>query len=907
MTTAIKPHTLINTKFRIPRVSSDLVPRSHLIKRLNDGLNRKLTIVSAPAGYGKTTLLSQWLADSLHPVSWLSLDENDNDPIAFLRYFVAAVQTIFPAAGQASLSMLEAPQKPSLEHITSTLINELAEQDRPFLLVLDDFHTVSDSEVHQLMDTLITYMPSEMHLVMASRKDFPFPLVRLRIGREMTEIRMKELRFTHAETMAYLEQITALELSSETVAMLEERTEGWIAALRLAVIAMRGEKDHEQFVRSFRGSHRDLMNYLINEVLSQQSENVHAFLLKTSILNRFCAPLAEVVSGGPINKTREIIERLGQANLFVIPLDQEHTWFRYHHMFQEMLFHRLQADLNADNIATIHNNASGWFNKHGFIDDAIRHAIAADNVGSAAVIIDNNRHGFLDQSNWRQMERWLNMVSAEFVENEPSLLVLQAWLLLHTLKLGEMDLVLQRAEKLLENGGERFPEEKVSALRGEIDTMRSYFWNVAGGDPKKGFECAQRALKNLPPTHSFARGMALDFECFVYYFSGQKDRAVRLLSDAAYHPTQFGPSKLQTFIGLCHLYLISGDLHQLLQTAEDFLQMVLENRQSIGIAYAHYFIGYARYEWNELDLANDQFSKVADMSYGASAIVFKNSMYVLSLVLQNQGEIEKAQETMDTLDSYFREIKNSTFLPEIRSVQARLGLLRGELLPAVQWAESVNIHELQDSPFNFEVQGITWSRVLITQGTTASLLAATQYLITILATAEKTNNIRWMISILSHLAVAYKAQGRMSDALDALERSVKLAQLGGFIRTYVDLGEEISVMLRQLANQGVAVDYIKRILSAFHLSESSKRSMKDDPLENIFESSENIMLDPLTRRECEIMLQLYERRTNMEIADKLNISILTVKKHTSNLYQKLGVRTRLEAVRKAKALGLFSE
>lgn len=402
--------TLINTKFIIPRVSSDLVLRSHLIERLNDGLNRKLTLVCAPAGYGKTTLLSQWLADSSHPVAWLSLDENDNNLVVFLSYFVTAIQRIFPETGQATLNLLEAPQKPPLEHITSTLINELAEQGEPFLLVLDDYHTISDAEVHQLMEALITYMPPEMHLVLASRKDFPLPLVRLRIGREMTEIRVKELRFTSAETKVYLEQTTEMELSRETVAILEERTEGWIAALHLAAIAMRGEADHERFARSFKGSHRELMNYLVSEVLSQQSENVQAFLLQTSILSRLCAQLGGAVIGDSANQSQEIIERLEQANLFIVPLDDERGWYRYHHLFREMLNLRLQAQMSQEAIAALHNSASVWLSQHGFIDEAIRHALAAENVSGAIELIDHHRHDLLNQSNWRILERWLSLL-----------------------------------------------------------------------------------------------------------------------------------------------------------------------------------------------------------------------------------------------------------------------------------------------------------------------------------------------------------------------------------------------------------------------------------------------------------------------------------------------------------------
>jgi LuxR family maltose regulon positive regulatory protein len=900
-----KPLTLINTKLRIPRVSSDLVPRSQLIKRLNDGLNRKLTLVSAPAGYGKTTILCQWLADSTYPVAWLSLDENDDNLYVFLSYFVAAIQTIFPEAGQATLSILGAYQKPPLDHLTGILINELDELGEPFVLVLDDYYNIFDAEVHQFLDALITYMPSGMHLVLASRKDFPLPVVRLRIGRELSEIRVLDLRFSAVEVKAYIEQTTGIKLSRDMVAVLEERTEGWIAALCLAAIAMRGETDQQHFLRSFKGSHRDLMNYLVSEVLSQQSENVQAFLLKTSILSRFSAPLIGAVIDQSTYQGQEIIKRLEQANLFIVPLDDERGWYRYHHLFREMLNHRLQVQLSKEAIMVLHNSASVWLGQHGFIDEAIRHALAAENVSGATELIDHQRHDLLDQSNWRLLERWLTLLPDQVVGKEPTLLVLQAWLLLHTLKLGEMNLVLQEAEKRLDDDVAKFPKAKALALRGEIDTMRSYFWNVVGNDPQQGFECAQRALKNLPQTHSFALGMALDFECFAYYFSGQKDRAIRLLSDAAYNPNPLGPSKLQTFIGLCHLYLISGNLPQLLQTADNFLQMAVENKQTIGIAYAHYFIGFARYEWNEVDKATHHFSKVAELHYGASAIAFKNSLYPLALAYQYQGESGKAQDTMDALQAYFREIENTSFLPEMRSVQARLSLLRGDLAPAVRWVEAVNLDDLRDSPFVFEVQGITWSSVRIAQGTTNSLLEATRYLRKILATAENSHNIRWMIRTLVHLALAYAAQGQKKEALDALERSVKLAQPGGFIRTFVYLGTEIEWMLRQLMIRGVAIHYIKRILAAFLESDSKKVPLKDDPAHIVYESSKTILIEPLTRRESEILLQLSGRQTNKEIADNLNISILTVKKHTGNIYQKLGVNRRGEAVDKSKALGIL--
>jgi LuxR family maltose regulon positive regulatory protein len=873
---------------------------------LNEGLNRKLTVICAPAGYGKTTLLSQWLADSEHPIAWLTLDENDNDLFLFLGYFLAAINTIFPNAGQDILSLLSGPQKPPLEVITSTFINELNELDEPFSLVLDDYHAITNAEVHQWMEAFIAYIPSGMHVVLVSRRDVPLPLVRLRISREITELRVIELRLTPEETKAYLEQTTGMKLSSDVVTLLETRTEGWIAALRLVAIAMRTEDDHKHFVKSFKGSHRDLMDYLVSEVIAQQPEEVQNFLLKTSILSRYCAPLAQAVTGNSKKQIQEIIEWLEYANLFIIPLDDDGNWYRYHHLFREMLYHRLKAKHSQNAITVLHNNASLWLGKNDFIDEAIRHSMAAEDVGSAIALIDQHRHDLLDQSNWRVFERWLNILPSDVAGKEPTLLVMQAWLLLHLLKLDEMNLALGEAEKRLAKIEAQIPKSGALALRGEIDTMHSYFWNVAGNDPQKGFKCAQRALKNLPQTHSFARGMALDFECFAFYFSGQKDKAIRLLTNAAYHPTNLGPSKLQTFIGLCHLYLVSGDLPQLLHTAEDFLQMVMEKNQSIGIAYAHYFIGYARYERNELEMARHHFSQVADMTYGASTIVYKNCMYALALIHQVQGKSDKAQETMDALQSYFREIKNSTFLPEIRSVQARLSLVQGELDSAVRWAQSINPSELRDSPFVFEVQHITWASVRIAQGTTSSLQKAIHLLVKMLTIAEATNNTRWMIKILVHLALAYQAQGKTKDSLEVLERAVKLAQPGGFIRTFVDSGVQMAGMLRQLLNRGVSVQYIQLILAAFPECEASVDPMVVDPAITVSEISKTILLEALTRRESEVLLHLAERRTNQEIAEGLTISILTVKKHTGNIYQKLGVNSRAEAVEKAKALGILS-
>ena len=906
MDTPSSQQPLITTKWSIPRLGRDLIDRTNLIKKLDHGLDRKLTLVSAPAGYGKTTLIRQWLEGSSYPIAWLSLDENDKDPAIFLTYFIAAIRTFKPDAGKDVLSSLEAPQRPHPDYLSSTIIHELTNYPEPYLVVLDDYHNIDSSEIHQMMEMLITYMQPEMHLVMISRRDFPFPLVCLRVGQEMTEIRLNELRFSLREEAEYLVQATEKELNEETLTILDRRTEGWIAALRLVAIALRNEKDPDEYVRSFKGSHRNLMDYLASEVISHQQTEVQEFLFKTSILDRFCAPICAEMTTNSINRCQKIIEELEQENLFIIPLDEERGWYRYHQLFREMLLHRKRAIFEHTEVTGLHQSAAQWFGEHGFIHEAIRHFLAAEDIKSAIDLINQHRHKLLDQSGWRELESWLRLIPQAKLRSDPSLLVAQSWMLLHTLNLEEMIRYLQTTEEQLDNNGAAFSEDTSRALRGEIDTMWSYYWNVAGNDPKKAYDHAERALNNLPPTHAFAWGLALDFVCFAQYFRGHTEAAARELFEAAYSTSPLGPSKLQTFIGLCHLNLISGNLPGLLKSANDFLQFSSENNLSIGIAYAHYFIGTIKYEWNELIEATHHLSQVAQMHYGASTIVYTNSMYLLALTHQALGESEKVSEILATTEAYLIEVDNKNYFAELESIRARLALLADDLDEAVRLTEKVKLSDLRDSPFVFEAKGITCANVLIEQRTESSLEMAIQYLQQNLAVAEATNNIRRMIPILAQLALAYDYQGRTEEAYTALERSIALGEPGVFLRTFVDLGAPMSWMLRQLLDRGVAIQYLRKILAAYPESEQRKVNLDGDAAILIRESSKALLLEPLTKRECEILLQLAERRSNQEIADQLTISVYTVKKHTTNMYQKLRVNDREEAVEKAKSLGLLT-
>jgi LuxR family maltose regulon positive regulatory protein len=914
MKTANQFHTLISTKYNIPRVSGDLVPRPHLINRLNDGLDRKLTLVCAPAGYGKTTLLSQWLADSAHPVAWLSLDENDNDLVVFLSYFVAAVQTIFPEAGQATRSLLEAPQKPPLDYITSTLINELAEQCEPFLLVLDDYHTISDAGVRQFMDALVTYIPLEMHLVLVSRTQPLLPLARLRAGGKMTEIRDADLRFSQTEIRTFLSTNVKMDLSEDAIKLLEEHSEGWVSALRLVALSMRRETDITAFTKHFKGTHGDVADYLVTEVLDHQPAQVQDFLLRTSILGRFCVPLCDALLGEEgdtandrathllfdgTSYSRSVLDYLERANLFLVPLDYEGTWYRYHHLFQEMLHHRLRAKMSDDDINVLHCSASDWYAAHNYVEDALRHSLFAEDVVGAVKLIEAHRVDLLNKKRWRRLERWLNMLPDGTVQQQPALLLTRAWVVLYEFQLLATLQILGEVESLLDDGALKISDMNERSIRAEIDAMRSHCYRTLYDDVSLSFECAQRALKNIQSDHQEARGLALAFLCLDYSTMGRKEKAARLLEESITSISSQSPSKLEALISLSFIYLSAGELFQLKNVAETFLEVVTKEQQPSSIAWAHMFSGMVYYEWNEIERALQHFSKVKEYRYNAVFLTFHNSMIGLSMCCLAVGELEEAQEVIQELLDYSRENNYQMFLPQIDSFRARIALRRGEISYANRWARSVEVEEWIEPFYTLEMCSLTLAWTQILQGSEKNLWEAVTLLNEWLKDAESKNNTNKVIKILAHLALAYHKQDRLDDALITLERSLSMARTGSYVCTYVDLGSEMRQLLDLLGARGAAPKYIRYVQQAF----TGKSSFADGRISDSIPPNE--FIEPLSSRELEVLELLSQRLSNKEIAQALVISPQTVKTHARNIYQKLDVTGRAQAVSKAKSLGIL--
>ncbi|MGD9148604.1 MAG: hypothetical protein PVI80_23780, partial [Anaerolineae bacterium] len=632
MATVLETLPLVRTKLQRPRLRENLVARPRLLEQLRTGLNCKLTLVSAMAGSGKSTLLNQWLEDCPYPSVWLSLDERDNDLAVFLTYLIGAMQTVFPGACGRTLSSLESSRELRPEGIMASLINEMEEIPltlaesapeqrgafpRILILVLDDYHRISDPAILQAMSLLIEHLPKGVHLTLASRTDPVLPIPLLRARGEIMELRAADLRFTPEEVESFLTVTFGLELSREAVGVLQAETEGWIAGLQLVALSLRNLPDQSKLVQTLKKKSIYLVvEYLVAEVLSQQPEAIREFLLRTSIMDRFCAPLCEAVSCAEASAAlvsegagsfpeipldgQSFLESLEKDNLFVVPLDLEGDWYRYHHLFQGILRQELAAQRSEEEIAILHSRAGAWLASHGHIEEALQHALAAGDMTGAARLIEANVHETLGQDRYHTLRRWLQMLPDELVQQRLGLLLAGAWVVQHQLNLGALLPLVQRAETLLESGLQQLDPPAIDAFRGEID----FFWGMLAywqGDAQKCLVYCQRALERLPKARPFARAQTVGYQVLAYQRVGRKDMAAEV-TDRSYF--QYGKlsdlqtARLPTVLTLVHI--LSGDLYEAAQTAEATLKAAVQGNLANSIGWGHYLSGLLSYEWNDL-------------------------------------------------------------------------------------------------------------------------------------------------------------------------------------------------------------------------------------------------------------------------------------------------------------------
>ena len=891
---------ILSTKLYIPLPRTNVVLRPRLVERLNEGLNRKLTLISASAGFGKTTLVSEWVAGCERPVAWLSLDEGDDDATRFLTHLVAALQTIAENMGEGVVGSLKSPQPPSIESILTVLLNEISAIPYKFVLVLDDYHLIDSNRIDDALIFLLEHLPPQMHLVIATREDPQLPLGRLRARGQLTELRATDLRFTPGEAATFLNQVMGLCLSADEITVLETRTEGWIAGLQLAALSMQGREDIPAFIRAFAGDNRYILDYLVEEVLQRVPNYVRTFLLQTSILDRLHGPLCDAVTSQEEGNAR--LESLERGNFFIVPLDDRRHWYRYHHLFAEVLSSHLRADL-PDQVATLHLRASKWYEQNGSPADAIRHALAAKDFTRAADLIEMACPAIGRSGQWAVVLGWLKGLPSELVHCRPVLCVWYAGALLAGGKLEAVEDRLQIAEKWLESTtGMRdrleaplgkmvvVDEEEFRRLPGSIAVFRAGLALVLGDVPAT-VKYAQLVLDLVPEDDHLPRGSAAALLGLASWRSGDLEEAHRMFADgiSTVHLAGAIPDAINGAIALADIRIAQGRLRDAMRTYERGLQLAAENGEPELLGTADIYVGMSELhrEHNDLDSATQHLLRSKEQGEHTG---FPQNRYRWYVAMARLGEAEGSLDSALNLLHEAEHLYVNDFFPNVRPIAAlrtRVWVAQGKLGEALDWAREQDLSAQDDLCYLREFEHITLARVLLARyksdRANHSILEVMGLLERLLQAAEEGGRKGSSIEILILQSLAYHMKGDSPAALVPLERALTLGEPEGYVRIFVDEGQPMTALLEAAVKKKIALNYVRRLLSAFGKAE-------DKP------PAKQVMIERLSEREREVLRLLRTDLSGPDIARELIVSLNTLRTHTKNIYGKLEVNNRRAAV-----------
>jgi len=888
----------------------------------------KLTLISAPAGFGKTTLVSEWIASPWHrppgqvcgrPVAWLSLDEGDSDPVRFISYLVAALQTIKAGIGEGLLAALHAsqPQPPQAEAILTTLLNEITVIPERFLLILDDYHSIDSQPVDQSLAFLVEHQPPQMRLVVATREDPSLPLARLRACGQLTELRTADLRFTSAEAAEFLNHVMGLNLSAEDIAALETRTEGWIAGLQMAALSMQGRADTASFIQAFTGSHRFVLDYLVEEVLQRQPENVRSFLLQTAILDRLCGPLCDAVTGQ--EDGRGMLEVLERGNLFVVPLDDQRQWYRYHHLFADVLQARSMEE-QPNQVSALHRRASEWYEQKDLPADAIHHALAAEDFERAADLAELAWPAWSEGSQSIAWLGWLKDLPDELVRARPVLSLSYAWAFLNSGKLEAAESRLRDVERWLEptentSGQPEMPatkmvvvdEEQFRSLPVSLATARAYHAQAIGDAPG-AVKYAQRVLDLLPEGKHYERGAVTALLGLAHWTSGDLEAAYRTFSDGL---ARMNPLDIitGTFV-LADIQMTLGHLHAAVSACEHALQIAIKRGEPYPIGTEDVYSGISELhrEQGDLETAAQDLATSKRLGKQIELPDWQYRWCIAQAHLQETlGNLDRAIELLDEAERVFVR----TPLPNVRPIaasKARVWVRQGRLTEALSWARERGLSVDDDLSYLREFEHITLVRALIARyknnRVDDSIHEALGLLERLLQAAEAGKRMGSVIEILVLQALAHQAQGDIPLALVSLERGLTLAEPEGYIRIFVDEGSPMAQLLSEAAARGIMPDYVDKLLAAFEGATKDERQ-KTETAPSSFVLRPSSLIEPLSQRELEILKLIAQGLSNREISERLFLALDTVKGHNRRIYGKLQVQRRTEAIARARELGLL--
>jgi LuxR family maltose regulon positive regulatory protein len=885
----------------LPRVPTDLVGRQKLLARLDRGLQRKLTVLAAPAGYGKTTLLADWLCVAPRPAAYLALDEYDADPTSFVAAVVAALAPQSAEFGRDTLALLRLPQLPPAAFLGASLAADVAALPHDAILALDDYHTLNSAAVDELMAALLHRLPPQLHLVIATRGEPALPLARLRARAELIELSAADLRFDREDARALLERASAQTLAEDTVDALLDRTEGWAAGLRLAALALEAPAGTTDPTAARTAAGRGYVDaFMIDEVFAAQEPAVQQFLLATAILDRLCAPLCEAVVDSPAPAARERLALLARRNLFLAPLGAEAGWHRYHGLFREALLQRLQADYAPDAIAALHQRASAWYAAEGWVGEAVRHAVAAGDDAAAAALVERESAAVLAREDWPQLEAWLGLLPLALVRRRPTLVLADACVQYLRFQPAAVPPLLDHAAELLDRPVPEIPAGTADALHGSLDALRGALL-LMQDRPAEGLDVAWRAWDRLPPTHAYELGVAAFAVANASAVLDQSEAALAAFEDRMAATAESAPYAAAR-IGGCRsfVYYARGDLSRLKEVAEQTRREAMTLGLELSIAWADYLRGRVHYAWNELAEAEAAFAAVHAIRHKCHFALLCRAMHGLALAQQAQGRPDAAVRTAETLSAWVAQLPDSRQLSVERSFAARLALLRGDLPSVEGWLE-------RDDPLppsallvlDPETPWATRVQALLARGTGAATDRAMQQLADVETATRHLDAFR-RLELLTLRALCYQAQGNSAAALDALEPALRLGEPMGAVRVFLDAGPAVGSLLARYAARRGTSPFLARLLAA-----CGAASERHAPGAAPSASTELALVEPLTRRENEVLRLLAARLTNDEIARTLQIAPATVRKHTMNIYQKLQVSGRRHAVAQAIALGVL--
>jgi len=922
---------LLMTKLLIPPARTDLVRRTRLFERLNDGIKRKLTIVSAPAGFGKTTLLSAWTdtrPNGKSHTAWLSLDEEDNDPVRFWVYFIKALGTLQTQVkiGENALPLLTSPAPPQTESVLTSLINELAAIPEDFIVILDDYHIIRALPIHQSLSFMLDYLPPNMHLILSGRGEPPLPLARLRAADQLIELGSADLRFTLTESETFLNQIMGFSIPSEDVAVLEARTDGWIAGLQMAAFSMQTQENVSSFIDSFAGDDRNIQDYLTEEVLARQPRNIQTFLMKTSILDRVTGPLCDAVIGdenrpaghtGREARGQETLEALERSKLFLISLDNKRQWYRYHPLFRDVL-RRLLDQEDPSHIQELHRRASRWYEVNGLPDEALGHALAAQDFNSLLRLLERTGWPMLLHGEVNLLLQCMEALPAEMIRARPRLSLFHAFALLRSEQFEGVEPLLRDAEQGfgLMNGERKdkavASEVEERELRGAMAAIRAKL-SLDLGDVPRTIELSRQALEYLSERNLFLRGIVAMNLGDAYTGRDDLEAAIKAHSEASAISRAAGDT-FETVLAvskLGRLYATQGHLNLAVNSYREALEIAQPDKgpPTPAAALANMGLGEVLLEWNELDTAAGHLSKAIDLfeTWGHNKLLV-DSYIILSRIQYAQKKAGESLRTIKAAERLARRHNYTLASLSIAGIQARNWAITGNIQAAMAWIQSSNLKPDDDFSSHYSrlvrSQYATLARVLIAQGEIGQAMELLERLEKI---AQQTGRMGNLIEVLVYTALAFKAQGDINEAVLALIEGLKLGESEGFIRTFLAEGPLVAELLNTVIqrrqkkspdpSQDLSKDYLNKLASAFELETTpttSQRKLKQP------------LAEPLSEREIEVLQLLIAGRSNKDIGEELFVAVNTVKTHIRNIYAKLGVQSRTQAVAKVKELNLFT-